>query len=307
MRRDHLFYYITSLSLNPSYRYNRLSHTMIQKALRIARTLAHIIIFIILTVFTQVGGIIYLLSRRTHPLIMRKVSQPVLQPLAKLGTFLIIYVFSTLTVIPLLAKPFGRVPLPVFRTKHLQPLRLATCLMNRHYVRPALKAAVLEIADKMGRYHPGTTVNYLDGGFPFLNSYPMLPHLSHNDGKKLDLSFLYLDKASGAPSDNAPSIIGYGICEEPRPGERNTAERCREQGYRWYDVLQRIVPQENKKNYVFDSLRMKALMTIITFHPDINKVFIEPHLRTRLELDSDKIRFHGCGAVRHDDHIHIQL
>lgn len=280
---------------------------MIQQALRFTRILSHVVVFILLTVFTQVGGIIYLLSRRTHPLIMRKVSQPVLQPLAKLGIFLLIYVVSTLAVIPLLAKPFGKIPLPLFRTNHLQPLRLATCLMNRHYVRPALKKAVLEIADKMGRQHPETTVNYLDGGFPFFNSYPMLPHLSHNDGKKLDLAFLYLDKTSGAPSDNAPSIIGYGVCEEPRPGELNTAARCREQGYKCYDALRQIVPQQNKQHYVFDSMRMKALMSIMTAHPEIHKVYIEPHLRTRLGLDSDKIRFHGCGAVRHDDHIHIQL
>ena len=29
--------------------------------------------------------------------------------------------------------------------------------------------------------------------------------------------------------------------------------------------------------------------------------------KTRLLLTSDKIRFHGCQAVRHDDHIHVQL
>jgi hypothetical protein len=280
---------------------------MIQKTVRIARILTHVLVFIILTMLTQVGGLIYLLSRRTHPLILRKVTRPALQLLTKLGAFITIYIFSVLVIIPLLARPFGRVPLPVFRNGHLQPLRIITCLMNRHYVRPAMKKAALDIATKMNRFHPGATVNYLDGGFPFFNSFPMLPHLSHNDGKKLDLSFLYLDKSSGEPSADAPSIIGYGVCEAPRPGEINTAESCREQGYRWYDVLQRVTPQGNKKNYVFDSLRTKALLTIITFHPDIHKVFIEPHLQTRLKLDSGKIRFHGCNAVRHDDHIHIQL
>ncbi len=33
----------------------------------------------------------------------------------------------------------------------------------------------------------------------------------------------------------------------------------------------------------------------------------KPHLKTRLKLSSAKIRFHGCQAVRHDDHIHVQL
>jgi len=48
------------------------------------------------------------------------------------------------------------------------------------------------------------------------------------------------------------------------------------------------------------------LERIIEFHP-IEKIFIEPHLKQRLNLDHPKIRYHGCGAVRHDDHIHIQV
>jgi len=37
------------------------------------------------------------------------------------------------------------------------------------------------------------------------------------------------------------------------------------------------------------------------------KIFIEPHLVKRLKLASNKIRFQGCRAVRHDDHLHVQL
>ena len=40
----------------------------------------------------------------------------------------------------------------------------------------------------------------------------------------------------------------------------------------------------------------------------IKKIFIEPHLKTRWGLKNyQKIRYHGCHAVRHDDHIHVQL
>lgn len=40
----------------------------------------------------------------------------------------------------------------------------------------------------------------------------------------------------------------------------------------------------------------------------IGKLFLEPHLKSRWRLGAyDKIRFHGCKAVRHDDHLHIQL
>ena len=283
--------------------------------MRIARILAHVITFIFLTVLTQVGGIIYLLSRLTHPqtdrLIFRRtapgIALQILRSVAKIAAFLVIYTFSVFLVIPLLAKPFGRVTLPVISRHNLQPLHIMTCLMNRHYVKPALKDAAIDITKKMNRLYPGTYINYLDAGFPFFDSFPLLPHLSHNDGRKLDLSFLYTSKVTGKPSDDAPSIIGYGVCEEPRSGEINTAASCQTQGYRWYSILRRIVPQVNKDKFVFDSVRTRTLMNIITFNSSIQKVFLEPHLLARLKLKSSKIRFHGCSAVRHDDHIHIQL
>ena len=38
------------------------------------------------------------------------------------------------------------------------------------------------------------------------------------------------------------------------------------------------------------------------------KLFIEPHLKQTLGFNNNsKIRFHGCQAVRHDDHIHFQI
>ena len=67
------------------------------------------------------------------------------------------------------------------------------------------------------------------------------------------------------------------------------------------------MPQGNKKNFTFDSTVTKELVNYFASKPVIGKIFIEPHLKTRLGLTSDKIRFHGCQAVRHDDHIHVQL
>ena len=37
-----------------------------------------------------------------------------------------------------------------------------------------------------------------------------------------------------------------------------------------------------------------------------DNIFIEPHLKNRLKIGNNRIRFHGCKAVRHDDHIHFQ-
>jgi hypothetical protein len=39
----------------------------------------------------------------------------------------------------------------------------------------------------------------------------------------------------------------------------------------------------------------------------VAKIFVEPPLAAQLGLSDPKIRFQGCRAARHDDHIHIQL
>ena len=39
----------------------------------------------------------------------------------------------------------------------------------------------------------------------------------------------------------------------------------------------------------------------------VGKVFVEPHLAQRLNVSGSVIRFQGCRAARHDDHIHVQL
>lgn len=159
----------------------------------------------------------------------------------------------------------------------------------------------------MNSKYPGTVVNYLDANFPFINSFPLLPHLSHNDGKKLDITFCYINKKTGNITNNVPSLIGYGISEEPRANEINTANLCAKQGYWQYSFVMRIIPQRNKLNFTFDSIRTKELVNLFASKSEIGKIFIEPHLKTRLKLTSNKIKFHGCQAVRHDDHIHVQL
>jgi hypothetical protein len=150
-------------------------------------------------------------------------------------------------------------------------------------------------------------VNYLDANFPFINGFPLVPHLSHNDGKKLDLAFCYKDKATLTATNKAPSPIGYGICEEPTPAEKNTAEFCAEHGYWQYSFLKNVMPQSRKNDFVFYGEKTKWLVELFCQDNRIGKIFIEPHLKLRLQLTNSKIRFHGCRAVRHDDHIHVQL
>jgi len=274
------------------------------KAVRIT---LQIIVFCLLTVLTQIGGVVYVISLTTQGFIVRRLSQALFKGLLKFTWFIGLYLAATFFIVPLLAKPLGRVPMPVLQQGSIKPLNIITCILNRHYVRPQLKKAVVDVSNQMVIKYPGTIVSYLDAGFPFINKFPLFPHLSHNDGKKIDLAFFYTDSKTGVQTNTTPSPIGYGISEAPAPGEINMAEVCANQGYIMYSMLSKLVPQGNKQYYVFDPARTKDMVLHFASNKSIGKIFIEPHLKIRMHLTSDKIRFQGCRAVRHDDHVHIQL
>jgi hypothetical protein len=132
---------------------------------------------------TQVGGVVYLISLSTHKIIDKRISNLLSQRLLKFASFVVIYCLIIFLFVPLMARPLGRVPLPLTATNHLQPLNIVTCLLNRNYVKPELKEAAFEVAKQMNDRYPGIVVNYLDANFPFLDGFPLFPHLSHNDGK----------------------------------------------------------------------------------------------------------------------------
>lgn len=278
-----------------------------KSAMRILKALFILVIFFLLTILTQVGGLVYLLSFLTHPLIYRRLKNKYFRGILKMSSFLALYFLMTFLIVPFVAKPFGREQLPINEKNHLKPLTILTCILNRNYVRTELKETTFRVANDMNQQFPGTSLNYLDGNFPFFDGFPLIPHLSHNDGKKLDITFCYRDKKTNRQTNKCPSFIGYGIAENPLPGETNTAFICAQKGYWQYSFLQKVIPQANKQNFTFDNIKTKTLVDLFAAQTTIEKIFIEPHLKTRLNLRSDKIRFHGCQAVRHDDHIHIQL
>ena len=53
--------------------------------------------------------------------------------------------------------------------------------------------------------------------------------------------------------------------------------------------------------------RTTALMRGLLHDPRTAKVFLEPALAAELGLSDPHLRFQGCRAARHDDHIHVQL
>ena len=225
----------------------------------------------------------------------------------KVLSFTTLYFLFVFVIVPLTALPFGRVPLPFVASNHVRPANILTVLLNRNYVRPELRQATFDVARKMNDKYPGTILNYLDANFPFIDKFPLFPHLSHSDGKKLDVSFFYINAKMGEHTNEVPSWLGYGVCEGPRQGEFDRPADCTRKGYWQYSLISQNISQVNKDKYPFDPKRTKDLINFYVAHKAIGKLLIEPHLKTRLRLTSNKVRLHGCNAVRHDDHIHVQL
>lgn len=261
-----------------------------------------LIIAIIFTIFTQIGGVLFLLNEWLWGKV--NIDFRTSERLAKGFSFVVLYMLFTFLFVPHLAKIGGRRALPITQESNIKPLNFLTTLLNRNYVTKELYEVVFNVSNELDGV---VVINYLDANFPFFDGFPLLPHLSHNDGKKLDLSFCYFDAETNKPSLAAPSFIGYGISENPKGSETHTAEFCSRKGYWQYGILNKLVPQSNKDHYIFDIDNTKLLIEAILVQKSVSKVFIEPHLVKRMNLNNSKIRFHGCHAVRHDDHIHFQV
>lgn len=257
-----------------------------------------IIIVVFLTIVTQIGGIIYLIA----VLIVNRKSQR--YRLKLLSVFALFYLIITILFVPIIAPIFGREKIK--KLEHVEARTFITDLLNRNYVRPELNTSLQKIASGLNEKHDGIKLIYLDANFPFINKFPLLPHLSHNDGKKIDVSLIY-NNEEGKLTNQKPSISGYGVYEGPKNGEYDQIERCLEKGKWQYDFPKYITFGTIYPNLTFSEKATKDLILEMLKQPSTGKIFIEPHLKTRLKLQHDKIRYHGCQAVRHDDHIHLQL
>ena len=267
-----------------------------------------ILLFILLTVLTQIGGLIYLIYKPFGLRVQKRIKPGWKQWLYRLALFSLFLLITSILIVPPIARQFGRVPLPWFATKEkpLKPANIITCLANRHYVRPELHTLAIDLAKAQQQLESKTKLIYLDANFPFFDNFPLFPHLSHNDGRKLDFCFLYKDARKGTRLTKAPTFFGYGLCEIPQKGEVDQPANCAKQGYWQYSLIRGFTLP--KSRYVFDEEANAALLKRMATDSRVGKLFIEPHLETRLGLSGyPKVRYHGCKAVRHDDHIHLQL
>lgn len=265
---------------------------------------------ILLTLATQVGGVILWLSWPllvwTYHRLRRRAESAAM--LTTATVFLLLYAVVSIAIVPPLAQAFGRERLPCFADAD-RPLRAVSplfCLTNRNYARPALHRLLDDLSAEMARAEPGTVTAYLDAGFPFFDGFPMLPHLSHRHGRDVDLALFYRrpDDSATVPSGGSWPI-GYWLYVPPRPGDPQPCD-SRIVDLRWdLDWLQPAIGA-----LVLDDRRTGAMLHWLSGnagHYGIRKILLEPHLQRRLATDARVVRFQGCPAARHDDHLHVQM
>lgn len=258
----------------------------------------NIILVIILTVISQVGGIIYLISIiLSNKIRCRMPGKLVL-------VFTSLYLVSTFLIVPTISPWFGRQKID--NNSHLKPAGYITVLLNRNYVTSETNLFLQEVSNQLMYEKSEVQIRYLDACFPFIKGFPLLPHLSHNDGCKIDFSLVYEDE-NGTIVNLGKSVSGYGVFEEARKDEFNQCKDCLEKGYFQYDYPKYLTLGSINSDLRFSERGTKELIEAILINEKLSKLFIEPHLKQRLNLVDKRIRFHGCGAVRHDDHIHVQI
>lgn len=261
----------------------------------------NVFLFVVLTLITQIGGIVFFATIGVSRIL--KISGR----LARLVVFIGLYAAAAIGS-HAVAPPFGRVPLTCFSGD--TPLQLQSplyCVLNRNYVTVDMQRAADALSRHMAAEFPGTVTLALDANFPFLDGFPLLPHLSHNDGRKIDIAFYYQGKTGGAMRGQTRSPIGYFAFEQPDAGAPlPCAGRSDVLTFRWdLEFLQPLFP-----DWRLDKARTKAAVEWLSSEGrkfGVEKVFIEPHLAKRLAVESDIVRFQGCRAARHDDHIHFQV
>jgi hypothetical protein len=267
-----------------------------------------LIIFIVLTALTQIGGVVFVISVFLVSWLLGHRWNFLLRWITHIVGFAILYAAVTVAAVPPLAREFGRHPLPCLPAadRPYGAVHPALCLLNRHYASASAHRVLSALTKEMNSQFPGTTVLYLDAGFPFLDGFPMLPHLLHDDGRSVDLAFFYTNARGVYQRGRTRSPIGYWAFEQPRKGDPRPCLQDKGLGLRWdLGFLQKYW-----KPYKLDEKRTAAMVQwLVTEGANlgVQRVYLEPHLVNRLKIASPFLRFQGCRSERHDDHVQVKL
>ncbi|MNS84740.1 hypothetical protein D3C72_1185750 [compost metagenome] len=196
----------------------------------------------------------------------------------------------------------GLVSLPCNGSTPLEPTESYYCSKDRHFVRPAVRASLVEAARFMAERYPGERLRFMDAsGASGITPFP--PHRSHGDGRQIDLALYYTD-AAGKPLHRFPDTSrhdGFWPAEPPRPGEEIACPDGRK------GSAEKPDPPADRP-WRLDEARTAALIRHLAADPRVKRILIEPHLERRLGFwGHPKLRFAGCQAARHDDHLHVDF
>nr|WP_240961850.1 hypothetical protein [Nonlabens sp. Ci31] len=268
------------------------------------KALLHIFIVVLLTLITQVGGLIWIAVFSYF-----KYRKSIWNKRKRILSFSLVYMLCVFFITPVLAPLNNRRALPVFND-HIGPHNLSYVLLCRNYVHKDLYKYLHQASKSFYKRSSSNKLVYLDAGFPFIDGFPLLPHLSHDDGRKIDIAFKYKNK-KGELVDRTPSLLGYGVYVEPNDHQLTQAQKCMDAGFWQYDYATYIGVNVHKELIIDEAFTKLLIEEMLLL--SVEKIFIEPHLIPLLKLDKlpayqrSKIRYHGCHAVRHDDHIHLQI
>jgi len=255
----------------------------------------HGLAILILTALTQLGGIAWLLALVMRALFLR---------------FWVFFfaIYLSLSVAAHYAAPLaGREPLPCLDSgpSQIAVLNPLFCVLNRQYVHPAIKAHGDALASHMHQQFPGTRTRALDGSFPFVDGFPLLPHLSHTDGTRLDLAYYYRNASGAYELGRTKSPIGYWGFETPPSESKAQCIDSPGLSMRW-DMAWL---QPYFRDWTLDENRTRAALQWLADHPlgTDYTVLIEPYLEEQLSVSGEVIQFQGCQAARHDDHLEFSF
>jgi hypothetical protein len=194
----------------------------------------------------------------------------------------------------------GLVTLPCDASTPLEPTQPYYCRRDRHFVTPAARDALIDAADAMRARYPGEVLRFMDASGAD-GTRPFPPHLSHGDGRQIDLALYYTD-VEGRPLDHFPKTdSGFWPAEPPRAGEQIACPNGRE------GRAEKPDPPADRA-WRLDEARTRALVETLIADRRVRRILIEPHLERRFGLwGHPKLRFAGCQAARHDDHIHVDF
>jgi hypothetical protein len=260
------------------------------------------------TLLTQIGGLIFLTCWFVSRIYLRSRVHGWQLVVTNGALFVGLYALVSFFAVPPLADRNGRVPLPCFEEagRPLAAGHFLYCALNRHYVDRRLLLVLTEMSRAVEKAYPGTSTLFLDASFPLIARFPLLPHLSHNDGRKLDIAYYYAAPDGSYLRGRMRSPIGYWAFEQPGPDDKPSCSDKDILSLRWdMSALQGRFPARPLE----PERTRAALRWLVTEGPafGVERIFIEPYLATRLGVASPLLGFQGCRAARHDDHVHIQI